>query len=120
MPSWSLAEIGNDSDMGEPVTIVRSSGSFAAGGWSNTTSTINSWGVVAVAEDEALRQIPEADRVEGALMLVSALPVYETLESRSGLSDQIIWNGNNYRVVRLGPWSDFGYYHVILMRMTGS
>lgn len=117
---FSLSELANDSDLGQPILILRTAGSFAAGGWqAGAIQQIPGFGVITIADDEALAQIPEGDRVSGSLQLISAQPIYETQAARAGISDKIQWNGNSYRVQSVGPWRDFGFYAAILARMTG-
>jgi len=117
MPSWSLSDLALDPDLGEALTIVRSTGSFAAGGFQSSTVSLDWWGILAVAEDEILRQFSEGDRITGDLILFSADPLYETSEQRSGLSDQVAWNQGLYRIVKVGPWKDWGFYAAVLTRI---
>jgi len=58
-------------------------------------------------------------RVTGAIQFICPQQVYETLGSRSGISDTITWNGNTYRVQSVGPWADNQFWSAILIRMTG-
>lgn len=117
---FSLAEIANDPDFGQEFTILRSSGFFGSGGWQDAVTEVPAYGVICVADDEALAQVPEGDRVSGSMQVISASPIYETQEGRSGLSDKIGWNGCTYRVQNVAPWKDFGFNSAILVRIKGS
>ena len=117
---FSLADIANDPDLGQEFTILRSSGFFGAGGWQDAVTEVPAYGVICVADDEALQQVPEGDRVAGSLQAISESPIYETQEQRAGLSDKIGWNGCTYRVQSVAPWKDFGFYSAILVRIQGS
>ena len=125
MPSsFFLTDMTFDPDLSEAVTIYRSSGQFAAGGWQNTVTNIAANGTITVADADALAMIPEGDRVAGSLQFVCPQAVYETLANQGGsgnpgLSDQISWNGNNYRVQNVQLWSRYGIWVAILVRMTG-
>jgi len=118
-----VGDIVNDPDFAQPggVTIIRTRGSFVAGGWrANAPISIQSSGTIVPAEAEALEQVPEGDRVSGSLQFLTTDPIYETLESLGAISDKVDWNGQTYRVQSVTPWKDFGFYSAILVRMTGA
>lgn len=115
-----FADIANDPDLGDEITIIRSDGSFGAGGWiPGQPSNIQACGVIGIADDEALAQVPEGDRVTGSLQLVTATPIFPTLANKSGTSDQILWLNNTYRVQASQPWKHAGFWSAILVRMSG-
>jgi hypothetical protein len=119
MPFY-LGDVTQDPEMASCFTVLRTTGIFAAGGWQKRAEVeIQMYGVVAVADDEALSQVPEGDRVTGSLQILTDQPLYETLISNSGISDKVFWNGNMYRVISRQPWTGFGYWSVIVSRMTG-
>ena len=116
-----LSEVANDPEMGREVIVVRHTGTCGPGGWIPlATCQICAWGVWAIAEPRALVQLPEGDRVRGAVQFITTTPIFTTNEKRSGTSDTIFWAGNNYRVASVEPWSVDGYFSAILLRMTGS
>ena len=117
---FSLARVANRRSFGQPITILRSTGAFGLGGWKETTVQISAFGIIAPAADEAIAQLPEADRVTGSLQLIIQQPVFETQIERQGTSDRVQWNGNVYRVAGVAPWKDFGFYSAILVRVTGA
>ncbi len=125
MPSsFFLSDMAFDPDLSEDLTIFRSSGKFAAGGWQNTITEIPVSVTITVADAEALAMIPEGDRVAGSLQLVCAEPIYETLAEQgdsgnAGLSDEIRWNDSKYRVQNVQIWSHYGVWVAILVRMKG-
>lgn len=103
-------------------TILRTVGYFGPGGWqtSGPANKIQAWGVIGIAEPEALRQVPEGDRVAGAIQIVTTTPIYETLVKTSATSDHVMWQGDLYRVQSVERWKHFGFYSAILVRMTGT
>ena len=121
----SLIDIVNDSDFAQPFVIMRSQGgSFVAGVWTDNTISVNSFGVIQPSTPEELDQVPEADRVKGMVSFHSSSPIYETHttgtnDSTTGISDIITWRGQQYRMVKVFPWEDFGYYNAIGARMSG-
>ena len=115
-----LSEVCLDTDLGECFEILRTTGQFAAGGWQETMSVaVQAFGIITIAESEALDQIPEGDRVTGALQVITADPIYETLARNSGVSDKIRYFGNLYRVQAVAPWRKSGFFSAVLTRMTG-
>jgi hypothetical protein len=117
---FSLVDVARDPDLAQQFTILRSKGFFGAGGWQDAVIQVPSYGVIGIADDEALVQIPEGDRVTGSLQLVCEFQIYETQEKRDGLSDKIGWNSNTYRVQSVAPWKDFGFWSAILVRIQGA
>jgi hypothetical protein len=118
---FSMAEIVNDPDFAQSFTITRSSGSFVKGNWDNIPTTVQGYGVIQPATPKELSQIPDGDRVTGAVSFHSSQALYEThLIPSAGTSDTIAWNSQNYRLVKVFPWQDFGYYKAIGVRMSGA
>ena len=120
MPFVNLSEVVNDPDLGETFVILRTKGSFGLGGWiAEVPQQVPAYGVVQPADDEALAQVPEGDRVEGAMQIYCQQPIYETLAKESGISDKVRWHGSTYRVSRRSRWEEFGYYGALLTRIEG-
>jgi hypothetical protein len=138
--AFDLSEVVSDPDLGDDFLILRSSGSFGAGGWiQGPIEEIPAFGVIQPAEDEALAMVPEGDRVTGSLQVFTAQPIYETLAERrerrpndpdwtsdnrgapaqAALSDKIRWHGHLYRILAVQKWRDYGYFGAILVRLTG-
>ena len=117
---FDLSDVVFDSEMGEDFQIIRTTGSFGAGGWiPDTPCDIPAFGIIAVAGDEDLRQVPEGDRAEGSLVIFSQTRLFETLASKSATSDKVMWHGSLYRVQGRGPWSEWGFQNALLLRETG-
>lgn len=72
-------------------------------------------GTVTVASSKDILQVPEGDRVTGMMCFYSQQPIHITRPE--GTSDEIVWKGERYRITFLFPWSDFGYYKAIGVRM---
>lgn len=122
---FSLSSVVDDPDFAQAFTITRSSGgSWQAGIWTNATTALPGFGVIQPITPEELKQIPEGDRVEGMITFHSSAPIYEThtqsiTDTNAGISDVIRWNGQNYRIIKVAPWQDFGYYKAFGARMSG-
>lgn len=121
----NLSEIVNDPDFAQDFTIQRSSGgSWQAGKWVTSTIDVCGFGIIQPATAEELDQVPEGDRVKGAMSFHSESPLFETHttgpnDKFAGTSDIICWRGENYRLVKVWPWSDFGYFHAVGSRISG-
>ena len=65
-------------------------------------------------------QVPEGDRVTGALTFYSPAEICETRGGEySGTSDVIEWRGDRYRVAKVWPYADYGYWKAYAVRMDG-
>lgn len=116
-----VGEIVNDPDFAQAFTIMRSTTSFVLGGVSNNTTPVPGFGTITVASGNDLDQVPEGDRVKGAMMFHSTAILYEThADGTPGLSDTIVWRGQNYRLITVAPFADWGYYRAIGVRMSGN
>jgi hypothetical protein len=131
----NIAEIINDPDFAQEYTIKRDSGQFGPGGWQPNITTIPAYGPVTVADANTLDMIPEGDRPKGAMSFYSTTEIYETHTNNpkygqggagqggyggsQGTSDQIWWRNQKYRVSKVFPWADYGYWHAVGVRMSG-
>ena len=121
----NLSEVVNDEDFAQSFEIQRSEGgSWKAGVWVNNIVCVSGYGVIQPATPEELDQVPEGDRVKGSLSFHSELPLYETHtespnDKFAGISDIISHRGQKYRLVKVWPWEDFGYYKAIGVRISG-
>ena len=118
---FSIAEIVDDQDFAQSFTITRSqNGKFVLGRWQNSTVTVGMWGSIQPPEPEELEQVPEGDRMLGVIAVHCTQRLYETNTNQTdGISDQVIWHGENYRVFKVYPWNDYGYWKALAVRMSG-
>ena len=119
--AFDLSDIACDPDLGTIVTVIRTTGAFGAGGWIPGTPTEFQVACVFVpAEDEALSQVPEGDRVIGAMQYVGNTEIFHTDASLGQISDKIRWQGKVYRVVSVGTYNDFGFWTAVAVLMAGA
>lgn len=122
---FSMVDVVNDPDFAQAFDITRSQGgSFVAGAWQNAVVSIPGYGVVQPSTPEELEQVPEGDRVKGMVTFHSSQVIYETNRVGignvdEGTSDTILWNNQTYRIVKVFPWQDFGYYKAMGARTSG-
>lgn len=121
----NLSAIVNDPDFAQTFAIARShGGSWQLGKWVNLTLVITGFGIIQPSTPEELEQVPEGDRVKGAMTFHSECRLYEThtdgpVDVRAGISDIITWRGQEWKLVKVFKWEDFGYYKAIGVRMSG-
>lgn len=107
-------------DFAQPFTIQRSSGQFVLGGFESTVRQIQAAGVITVAKERDLAQVPEGDRVTGAMLFYATQPLYVSNNNgTAAASDLITWRGDTYRIVKVWPYADYGYYKAVGVRMSG-
>ncbi|GED71177.1 hypothetical protein BRE01_48790 [Brevibacillus reuszeri] len=113
-----VSEVITDPDFAQPFTVHRKGGDWVKGRWvSSDVPPIRMTGVVIVADAKTLEQLPEGDRVTGLMSFYSTQELFETREE--GTSDQIEWRGERYRVKRVFPYVDYGYYKAVAERVKG-
>lgn len=119
----SLDDVVNDADLAQPFTINRSTGSFQLGGFKTAVTQVQSYGIITVAKDQDLQMLPEGDRVSGAMLFHSSTRIYLTeydpADSTQHVSDIILWHNQQYRILYIAPWDDYGYWRATGVRMAG-
>jgi hypothetical protein len=123
MSMLNLSDVVNDPLLADSFTIQRSTGVFGLGGWTTTPTNIPGYGVVSVASDEDLLEIPEASRVTGAMVFHSQARIYLTqIDEPSGtqhVADIILWNNQQWRILHVAPYNNRGFWRAIGVRMAG-
>lgn len=107
----NIAELVYDPDFTQDFTVHRKTGSWSAGRFVETESSLTFAGVITPASAKEILQFPEGDRVTGMMKFYSEQEMHVTHNSGTpGTSDQIEWRGQRYRVINVTPYSDYGYY----------
>ena len=118
----NVSQVLNNPNLSQEFTVSRSSGGeFTENGWVEGTPTqITMRGVVTVAAEKDLVQVPEGDRVRGAMVFYAPAELYITHGGASkGTSDVITWRGESYRVASVKPYGDYGYWKAVAVRTEG-
>jgi hypothetical protein len=117
-----VEDVIEDDDLAQDYIIYRSTGSFVGGRWiEGTPVQVEACGTIYVAKEKDLVQVPEADRVSGAMVFYNQAVIYLTRNTPSkGISDKIYWDENYWKVVSVGPYKDYGFYKAIAERITGN
>lgn len=114
----NVGRVLNNPRFQQTFTAYRKSGSWVSGRWNGTENTLSIQGVVTVASQLDLQQIPEGDRQTGAMVFHANQPLY--LTSSQGTSDELEWRGSRWRVMQVSPYADYGYYKAIATKMDPS
>lgn len=120
----SISEILYDPDFSQNFTVNRRTGTWQAGRFAETDQPVLTLtGVVIPASAKEIMQFPEGDRDVGMMKFYSDQQMYVTHRDdgsgNAGTSDEIVWNGQRYRVVNVNQYSDYGYYCAFGVYMEG-
>ena len=104
----------------QQLLVTRTYGKWVAGRFVKVrTTTLSLLGLWTVASPKDLQQVPEGDRVTGAMKLVTAEPVYQTDNTRLQYSDILSWRGAKYKVATVTPDIDYGFFRAVCVRLEG-
>ena len=106
---------GNQPFVIKRTTVTNRKGRYST---SNTVS-IPASGSVQPAGDNVLAQLPEGDR-DDAVYIVrtrTAIQMGSTTDTGSVLSDEIIYNGDRYKILRVKEWQAWGMYVAYVTRV---
>jgi hypothetical protein len=117
---FDVAELLTDPDFSQRFTIQRATTTFVRGGSTSNTTPITVSGIIWIARSKDLQQVPEADRVLGAMVFACREEIMTThAGDQPGPSDTITWRNNVYRIQSVYPYVDYGYYKAIGVRVSG-
>lgn len=122
MPMLNVARVILSPAFAQNFTIYRRPGGWVGGKFvrSENPDKITVYGTAVPPNQKELEQIPEGDRVKGAMCFYSTEEVFVTRNDPDpGTSDEIECRGNMYRIYQVLPMIDFGYYQAIGARMAG-
>jgi len=119
----NVGHIVNSRNFAQPngFMVYRQTGEWVRGRWVSSETAIQMQGTITAANPNDLVQVPEGDRVAGLMCFYSQQVIYTTRAADGtdpgGTSDEIVWNGERYRVSSVVPWADFGYWKAFGVRM---
>ena len=108
----------------QKLKIYRSSGSFVNGRWTEDIQSppyFELRGIAYPSSEKELNQVPEGDRVKGAMSFITTEELYVTRQGNApGLSDKIEWKGEIYKIVQTLNWTSYGSFTSIAVRIVGN
>lgn len=109
----NVADVINDQQFSQTFSIKRYSGAFTNEGQYDRGSvvTLTRYGSIQPANQDDLNLLPEGQR-DGKYIKVYAL---QEIRKGDGTveSDQILWDGREYRVLFTKLYKEYGYWFVI-------
>ena len=106
---------GNQSFDIKRTTVINRKGRYN----SSNTVTIPAHGSVQPAGENVLAQLPEGDR-DDAVYIVrtrTAMQMGSSTDTGSVLSDELIYNGDRYKILRVKEWQAWGMYVALVTRV---
>ena len=115
-----LSDVIVDPDFCQTFTVFRSTGEFVKGGYQETVTEIPMTGIVTHHDTMELNMTPEGDRIRGMMDFYSIEPLYVThVSGEQGTSDKIQWQGEQYKLVKIHQYNDYGYVKAVGERIVG-
>ena len=100
-----------DTELGaQTVTVKRKTGSWQGGRFvvgENGTQTLSVIGILQPASPEQLEFFPEGERREGQVVFYTQTTLY--LTEGSEISDRLMWQGEEYKIININRWQDYGF-----------
>ena len=115
----NLARVVHSPRMSQKITILRRGGSWQYGTWvqDENPTELSMRGIVTMANAKDLQQVPEGDRLTGAIKILTTERIYITSDGE--ITDMVFWRGARYRIVTVTPDIDYGFYRSIGFRLDG-
>lgn len=117
----NLSRVVHSPRMSQKITILRRGGSWQYGAWvqDSTPQELSMRGIVTMATAKDLQMVPEGDRMTGAIRILTTERIYITDGATKDTTDMVLWRGARYRVVKVTPDVDYGFYRSIGTRLDG-
>lgn len=111
-----------DADMGfVSFTVSRITYSKSRSGDTSSTETIQAEGCIHPGTPDALQLLPEEERTNEFIVIYSLTELSTGNANTSATAftgaDRVLWNGDNWRVVKVKDWHSFGYYYALAVKM---
>jgi hypothetical protein len=116
-----LSSVVTDPRFAQTITVIRKTGGWQPNGeFTTIENQLAMAGTISIANAKQIEFIPESDKVGGEIAIHTIEPLYnsrnETNTQQAGLSDEIIWHGDRYKIYQVHEYSDYGYYFAIGQR----
>lgn len=105
----NVAFLCDDPELGaQEFTVTRKKGKWVAGRFiPQQPETMTPTGNIQSPTPEQLQFFPEGVRANETKVIYTQTMLYMT--EGEDISDEITWNGHQYKVVRADRWEDWGY-----------
>jgi hypothetical protein len=120
-----MSSIISDPAFAQSIKVWRKTGDWQPNGeFATREDPITVIGVISIANAKQIEFMPEGDRIGGEIAIHTTQILYnsrsadetETPQKEAGLSDEIEWHGDRYKIYQVNEYSDYGYYFAIGQR----
>lgn len=94
----------------QDFNIMRRVGKWSGGRFviiDEAAENVSAIGVIQPAGDESLQFFPEGERREGRIVIYTKTTIY--LTEGSEISDEVEWQGEQYKIVSVTRWQEYGF-----------
>lgn len=120
-----ISEIITDPDFAQSFNIKRGTGT-----WTNGVFVVGSLqtfafkGTILPLTTKDIKQMDIGDAITGGIKVYTLQPIYTTRldvgDTTGGLSDEVVWQGQDWKILQVNRYSDFGYWRAICVRKDGA
>lgn len=116
-----VSELVDDPDFAEPggITVTRKAGTFVSGRFTPADTVVNATGTIQPMESKEIAQLPQADQIVGAIKLWSKTELLTARANPDGLADEVVWNGQNWKIWTVRNFGANGHYAYTAVRLSG-
>jgi len=119
----NITEIVLDPDFAQPAafTVYRTTGTWTGGRFVSTAATLQYNGSIIPMTTKEMQQLPQGDQVTGAVVIYTPLILNTTRLDQNtlttgGTSDEILWQGERWKILNVRNFVEFGYYRATAVR----
>ena len=114
-----LSDIVTSPEFRQTITIVRDmGGDWFQGEYKKTTQTFTTLGVVSATNEREIQMLPEGDRGSETKEVHTIIPLFTARGGSIGRdADVIVWNDENYKVVKVQNSGDYGYWRAVISKI---
>ena len=104
-----VTELLFDPDLGaQEFVVTRRTGKWVGGRLTvDTEETLIAIGIIQPPSAEQLAFFPEGERRKGQIVIYTTTTLH--LTEGTDIADDIMWNGEQYKLVNVKRWDDYGY-----------
>lgn len=119
----NVSDVVLDLDFAQPVafTVYRTTGTWTGGRFNTTSTTTTYNGTIVPMNTREMDQLPQGDRITGAIVIYTPSVLYTTrldqaVPTQGGISDEILWQGERWKILNVRNFVEFGYYRATAVR----
>lgn len=120
----NVSRIVNNPNFSQSFNVTRSTGAWVSGRFQSVSEELEFYGSIQPLTTRDIQMLPFGDTITGGIKVYSQEPLHVTrlndAETAGAVSDEITWNNENYKVVQISQYSDYGFYKAIAVRKRGA